>query len=277
MITVGSTWHTPVPDRQPSELRPGRAVRGCSRLARPTREAGAGDRLARPATAGRAPVLDLRSGPTTRLVAGSNHNGQADPHLCGSGGTSVEVASSARRLGAGGRSVSGGDEVIIALTDAGAGFTPAEASSTSFGLRRSIVGRMTAVGGSALIEAAVGGGTRLTLTWRPPADGPDLRPDQFRPLLADAYATGLARALAFVPLGWHLITLLPMLSYLDSYRSPAGEAAASQRSGGRRRRPVCARERHRAGQPVRGLGGPGRPVPLPGSRPRTVPARTRRR
>ncbi len=56
--------------------------------------------------------------------------------------------------------------VRVLVTDLGRGFDPASVAGYGFGVREDLVGRMTAVGGSAAITSAPGAGTRVTLEWR---------------------------------------------------------------------------------------------------------------
>lgn len=67
-----------------------------------------------------------------------------------------------RRLVMGGE----GGAVSVEFLDDGAGFDPARVPESRFGIRTSIVDRMTAVGGSANLTSAPGHGTTVALGWR---------------------------------------------------------------------------------------------------------------
>ncbi|MEU6202431.1 ATP-binding protein [Micromonospora musae] len=55
--------------------------------------------------------------------------------------------------------------VVVEVADDGPGFDPAAVPPHRYGLRESVRGRMTAIGGSARIDSAPGAGTRITLEW----------------------------------------------------------------------------------------------------------------
>ncbi|BCL13535.1 sensor histidine kinase [Micromonospora sagamiensis] len=55
--------------------------------------------------------------------------------------------------------------VVVEVVDDGPGFDPALVPTHRYGLRESIRGRMTAVGGRATVDAAPGRGTRIRLEW----------------------------------------------------------------------------------------------------------------
>lgn len=57
-------------------------------------------------------------------------------------------------------------EVEFVISDTGAGFDPERVAPNRLGLRVSITGRMSAVGGRSRIESAPGHGTRVSLGWR---------------------------------------------------------------------------------------------------------------
>jgi signal transduction histidine kinase len=61
-----------------------------------------------------------------------------------------------------------GGGVLVELVDDGVGFDPVAVPASRRGIRESVVGRMHAVGGSAALSSAPGGGTRILLRW--PAD-----------------------------------------------------------------------------------------------------------
>ncbi|MBN6034194.1 sensor histidine kinase [Amycolatopsis sp. 195334CR] len=58
------------------------------------------------------------------------------------------------------------DEVVVVISDSGRGFDHTAVPAHKYGLREAMVGRMAAVGGSAVIESAPGRGTVVTLRWR---------------------------------------------------------------------------------------------------------------
>ncbi|RZU77753.1 signal transduction histidine kinase [Micromonospora kangleipakensis] len=57
------------------------------------------------------------------------------------------------------------DAVVVEVADAGPGFDPATVPPHRYGVRESIRGRMTAVGGRAEVVSAPGSGTRIRLEW----------------------------------------------------------------------------------------------------------------
>ncbi|MGW5868826.1 sensor histidine kinase [Streptomyces sp. NPDC055239] len=65
----------------------------------------------------------------------------------------------ARHIGEGG--------VAVEIRDSGRGFDPAAVPAHRRGLRESVQGRMTAVGGSARATSSPGSGTRVVLRWEP--------------------------------------------------------------------------------------------------------------
>lgn len=63
-----------------------------------------------------------------------------------------------------------GDAFTVRITDNGVGFRPSDVRGTSVGLRDSVTGRMTEVGGSAKVVSEPGRGTTVELSWSPAAD-----------------------------------------------------------------------------------------------------------
>lgn len=61
--------------------------------------------------------------------------------------------------------------VRVVVTDDGIGFNP-DASTERLGVRGSIIGRLTAIGGTATIDSAPGHGTRITMSWTDPMTTP---------------------------------------------------------------------------------------------------------
>ncbi|MCW3838626.1 ATP-binding protein [Micromonospora yasonensis] len=58
-----------------------------------------------------------------------------------------------------------GDAVVVEVVDDGPGFDPATVPAHRYGLRESIHGRMSTVGGRAEVTSASGAGTRVLLEW----------------------------------------------------------------------------------------------------------------
>ncbi|MFJ5541425.1 ATP-binding protein [Micromonospora chalcea] len=58
-----------------------------------------------------------------------------------------------------------GGAVVVEVVDDGPGFDPATVPAHRYGLRESIHGRMTTVGGRAVVTSAPGTGTRIRLEW----------------------------------------------------------------------------------------------------------------
>jgi len=113
--------------------------------------------------------------------------------------------------------------ICMVMRDSGLGLSSRPGSTRSFGLRDSIRGRMERVGGSADVSSPPAGGTTVTLAWRPAFPAVDTRPsDPYGPLLTAAHAVGLARALIYVAFGWHLLSLLMLVTNQGSYRWPIG-------------------------------------------------------
>jgi len=75
----------------------------------------------------------------------------------------ANVAKHARARRATVRADVAGEAVIVRIADDGAGFEPAR-TAFGCGLRNSVLGRLAAIGGTAVVEASPGAGTRLTLT-----------------------------------------------------------------------------------------------------------------
>ncbi|MCW3845062.1 hypothetical protein ONA70_33850 [Micromonospora yasonensis] len=57
------------------------------------------------------------------------------------------------------------DRVVVAVDDAGVGFCPGEVPPSRRGIRGSVVERMTAAGGSAIVTSRPGAGTSVRMVW----------------------------------------------------------------------------------------------------------------
>jgi signal transduction histidine kinase len=55
------------------------------------------------------------------------------------------------------------DELVVVIRDKGSGFDPTQVPDDRRGIRESIVGRLTRLGGSAVVTSAVGVGTEVDL------------------------------------------------------------------------------------------------------------------
>jgi hypothetical protein len=60
--------------------------------------------------------------------------------------------------------IASGDDVTVAIVDQGKGFDPA-ATELGYGIRHSIIDRMTEIGGTATVDSHPGEGTRIDLRW----------------------------------------------------------------------------------------------------------------
>lgn len=83
-----------------------------------------------------------------------------------------------------------GGAVSVAVEDEGRGFEVTHGGG-SFGLRQSVLLRLTGVGGHAAVESTPGSGTRVLLTWNPPQQEEALD----RAALAEAAAGAFARTI----------------------------------------------------------------------------------
>lgn len=98
--------------------------------------------------------------------------------------------------------------VRVTITDDGVGFDPDGVPSDRFGLRLSVLERMSSVGGRAEVRSSPGGGTRVRLVWKtPPAARTGRRPQ--RPMDADAdlpqLETGVLGGLISLLIGLHFV------------------------------------------------------------------------
>ncbi|TQS43588.1 sensor histidine kinase [Cryptosporangium phraense] len=108
------------------------------------------------------------------------------------------------------------DGVQIVVRDEGRGFDPAATTPEQTGVRRSLVERMAAAGGTAEITSAPGEGTEVTLTWRgaPASAEPGLDDHA----VAAGYRAGMAWALVVIALVWLLYCGALVLSARADYR-----------------------------------------------------------
>lgn len=100
--------------------------------------------------------------------------------------------------------------VRVTITDDGVGFDPDAVPLDRFGLRLSVVERLSSVGGRAEIRSRPGGGTRVQLIWKaPPAGLPATGRKAPRPADADAtmpqLETGLLGGLISLLIGLHFV------------------------------------------------------------------------
>ncbi|SHM95092.1 ATP-binding protein [Cryptosporangium aurantiacum] len=140
-----------------------------------------------------------------------------------------------------------GEDGWLELTvhDRGRGFDPATARSDGLGLSKSLTGRMSAVGGSAAVQSAIGRGTVVTLRWSaaeaqqaaraglihsvPEAPAPE--PAETGPaapspavvdeerILADRYTRYGLLALAWIGHFWQALSLGLLITSWSDYRS----------------------------------------------------------
>ncbi len=100
--------------------------------------------------------------------------------------------------------------VRVTITDDGGGFDPDAVPPDRFGLRLSVLERMSSVGGRAEIHSRPGGGTRVQLVWKPPQAAIST-PGRKRPSSAEADATmpqletGVLGGLISLLIGLHFV------------------------------------------------------------------------
>jgi hypothetical protein len=126
-----------------------------------------------------------------------------------------------------------GGGVRVETRDDGVGFDPDRCGPDRLGLRESVAGRLTEVGGSAAIQSSPGAGTTVVLSWRPaerpgeppgtPSSTPEVPlklPAMARRLRQD-YAAGLRRTVSIVVAGVQLLLLLPLAASWHRYPAPS--------------------------------------------------------
>lgn len=89
------------------------------------------------------------------------------------GATEQALVNSVRHAGDASRAVTieaDHGDVVVTVSDNGAGFDPGDVPRDRLGISTSIVGRMRAVGGRASVRSAPGRGTTVRLEWRAAAD-----------------------------------------------------------------------------------------------------------
>ncbi len=109
--------------------------------------------------------------------------------------------------------------VHVTVLDEGRGFTPSSVDAAGQGLRRSIIGRMAEIGGTAEIDSRPGHGTRVVLRWQggdgtgTAAASPDVVSGALR-----AYDGGFIRTITVVAIAFHLLSLFAALQLPGDYR-----------------------------------------------------------
>ena len=160
----------------------------------------------------------------------------------------------------------GGDQrrLRLDIADTGKGFSPEDVPATRRGLRESVHGRLTRIGGTATVISAVGEGTVVRLEWRDAGMSDDRRRGRPRAQLLYGLRVATLLVAAVVVFGLGLTNLLRRLGF----PRPAARAAGRVRGAG-----GGARRRSRAARPTAAVGtaAPGRRRPSCSSRPRWPP------
>ena len=109
----------------------------------------------------------LAAGTQIRVVVGPEAAELSQPAVDALAGATREALANVAKHARAGRAtvradVAGG-AVVVRIADDGAGFDPA-ATPFGCGLRHSVLGRLTAIGGTATLDSSPGAGTRLTFT-----------------------------------------------------------------------------------------------------------------
>jgi hypothetical protein len=125
-----------------------------------------------------------------------------------------------------------GGVVWVELVDGGRGFDAAGVAAQRRGLRESVIGRMSRIGGTAEVSSRPGAGTRVVLRWAAGADhapgaggasgagGGRAAGGGFGDVVASRYQRGLELVVVFVLVARHLVSaLVAVLSYRSAYRS----------------------------------------------------------
>ncbi|MFG1920770.1 sensor histidine kinase [Cryptosporangium sp. NPDC048952] len=135
----------------------------------------------------------------------------------------------------------GGEQWLeLTIHDRGRGFDPANARTGGLGLKKSLTGRMSAVGGAASVQSAIGRGTVVTLRWSAeeaahvgvlpsaepaqaissaPAAGPPVADSDDERILADRYTKYGLLALAWIGHFWQALSLGLLITNWSGYRS----------------------------------------------------------
>jgi signal transduction histidine kinase len=114
--------------------------------------------------------------------------------------------------------------VVVEVVDSGRGFAPDQVSDHRYGVARSIVERMTRVGGRATIDSTPGRGTRVRMECpRTPPESDDENVE----IIATRFQRGLLWATVAINLVILLLLDLPkLLASHDAYRSVAAQYVA---------------------------------------------------
>ncbi|MFJ1865403.1 ATP-binding protein [Streptomyces sp. NPDC088097] len=112
----------------------------------------------------------------------------------------------------------GGAGFLLLVTDDGTGFARGELRRSSVGVRRSMIRRMEAVGGSAEVVSAPGRGTTVRLEWRDTAPDPGARAVPAKVELMGAAVGDVRRPLAAVCLPFLLV--MGVIAALHTWRAP---------------------------------------------------------
>ena len=121
----------------------------------------------------------------------------------------------------------------ISIRDNGRGFDPTAPPPGHTGIQRSMIERMTAVGGTVKIDSTPGGGTKVTIIWRSAVAEPAVASAEVNRNLTDgppetvgaAYHSGIAWALVLIALVWHLFCASQLFAARAEYRPLWLEAA----------------------------------------------------
>lgn len=116
-------------------------------------------------------------------------------------------------------------QVRVEIGDNGVGFCPSSAPTQRFGVRESIMGRMAAVGGRAMLDSSPGSGTRWALQWPDASAGaPPVDPAH---AVAVKYGDGPLRGAIVVTGAWHIFNdLTGVVTGWGEYHSSIVVAAA---------------------------------------------------
>jgi len=156
--------------------------------------------------------------------AGHELPGEVVAALAGGVGQALE---NVRRHAGTGRAILTGtvsaDRVRLVVRDWGVGFDPGAVDEARLGLRGSIIGRVSDVGGWVEVASRPGAGTAVTFNWRAPEPDPALA--EAASALRAAYDRGIRRAVATLAGGWLALMLIPAGASLSYVRRPAAAAA----------------------------------------------------